>query len=74
MSTRCTVSLRCSPAPKTRSSRSVTICTGQPAILYFDRRTCQAVVQKPTGEFWSGWRLSPKQLEHVITTGKLGGG
>ena len=47
---------------------------GQPAILHFDRQTGQAVVQKPTGEFWSGWRLSPDQLNNVITRGSLGGG
>lgn len=47
---------------------------GQPAILHFDRQTGQAIVQKPSGEFWTGWRLSPDQLNNVITRGKLGGG
>ncbi|WP_346073151.1 colicin D domain-containing protein [Saccharopolyspora thermophila] len=47
---------------------------GEPAILYFDRQTGLAVVQKPSGEFWTGWRLSEGQLNDVITRGKLGGG
>ncbi|MCA1705123.1 MAG: hypothetical protein LC808_18425, partial [Actinobacteria bacterium] len=47
---------------------------GQPAILNYNPNTGLVVVQKPTGEFVSGWRLSPGQVMNVLKYGKLGGG
>lgn len=47
---------------------------GQPAILNYNPNTGLVVVQKPTGEFVSGWRLSPGQVKNVLERGKLGGG
>jgi hypothetical protein len=32
------------------------------------------VIAHPDGSFISGWKLTPSQMEHVLTTGKLGGG
>lgn len=32
------------------------------------------VIRDPRGNLISGWKLSPKQLEHIIRDGKLGGG
>jgi hypothetical protein len=31
-------------------------------------------IRDSSGNFLSGWKLSSPQLEHVLTTGKLGGG
>jgi Colicin D len=47
---------------------------GQPAILNYNPNTGLVVVQKPTGEFVSGWRLSPGQVKNVLERGQLGGG
>jgi hypothetical protein len=46
---------------------------GEPATIAFNPSTGQAIVLKPDGTFWTTWRCTYKQLEHVIRTGKLGG-
>jgi hypothetical protein len=43
----------------------------QPAIHYLDPNTGLNVVKKPNGEFWSGWRLGPQQLNGVLNNGTL---
>jgi len=43
-------------------------------IHHLDPQSGLNVVQKQSGEFLSGWKLSNSQLEHVLSTGKLGGG
>jgi hypothetical protein len=45
----------------------------EPAILNYDPDTSQVVVQRPDGQFWTGWKLSPRQLSNVIFRGSLGG-
>ena len=47
---------------------------GQDAILHVDPNTRLAVITDMAENFVSGWRLSPQQLEYVLTKGKLGGG
>lgn len=47
---------------------------GQPVTHYVDPQTGLNVMSNSAGEFLSGWKLSPQQLQHVLTTGKLGGG
>lgn len=47
---------------------------GQPVTHFFNPRTGVNVIRSRTGEFISGWRLSAKQIQYVITTGRLGGG
>jgi hypothetical protein len=47
---------------------------GQAVTHFVDPSSGLNVIQKANGEFLSGWRLSPAQLEHVLTSGKLGGG
>lgn len=47
---------------------------GQSVIHHVDSQTGLNVIQKESGEFLSGWRLSQDQLRHVLSTGKLGGG
>ena len=32
------------------------------------------MVNRQTGRFWSAWKLSKTQLEHVLEHGNLGGG
>lgn len=39
-----------------------------------DASTGLNVIQTPSGELVSGWRLSADQLRHVLENGKLGGG
>jgi hypothetical protein len=46
----------------------------QEAILNYDESTGQLVIQHPDGTFWSGWKMSPEQLEHAMTDGHIGGG
>jgi hypothetical protein len=31
-------------------------------------------MKQPSGKFLSGWRLSEKQIYHILNGGKLGGG
>jgi hypothetical protein len=47
---------------------------GQEAILNYDESTGQLLIQHPDGSFWSGWKMSPEQLEHAMTDGHIGGG
>lgn len=47
---------------------------GNPAILNYNPKTGLVVVQSPTGEFVSGWKLSQAQADNVLHQGKLGGG
>lgn len=39
-----------------------------------DPATGLNVIRDASGSFLSGWKLSVQQLQHVLTTGKLGGG
>jgi hypothetical protein len=47
---------------------------GNPAILNYNPSTGTVVVQSPTGEFISGWKVSPAQATNIVNSGKLGGG
>jgi hypothetical protein len=47
---------------------------GAPVTHYVDPATRLNVIADPAGNFISGWKLSPQQLEQVLKTGKLGGG
>ncbi|MFJ4658038.1 colicin D domain-containing protein [Nocardia sp. NPDC088792] len=47
---------------------------GNPAILNYNPDSGLVVVQSPSGEFVSGWKLSPAQAKYVLEQGKLGGG
>jgi RHS repeat-associated protein len=47
---------------------------GTPVTHYVNPQTGLNVMSNSAGEFLSGWKLSPQQLQHVTTTGKLGGG
>jgi hypothetical protein len=44
---------------------------GDPAIINNNPNTGLAVIQKPSGEFISGWRLSPEQATNVLQRGSL---
>jgi hypothetical protein len=44
---------------------------GEPAIINYNPNTGLAVIQKPSGEFVSGWRLSPEQASNVLQRGSL---
>ena len=45
-----------------------------PARIFVDPKTGLTVITKPSGEFVSGWKLNPQQLEILLKTGNLGGG
>jgi hypothetical protein len=47
---------------------------GEPAILNYDPATRLVVVQSPSGDFVSGWRMSSAQLQNVEQQRSLGGG
>jgi hypothetical protein len=47
------------------------IYRGDPAIINYNPNTGLAVIQKPSGEFVSGWRLSPEQATNVLQRGSL---
>lgn len=47
---------------------------GNPAILNYNPNNGLVVVQSPTGEFISGWKVSPAQAANILNSGKLGGG
>jgi RHS repeat-associated protein len=44
---------------------------GNPVTHHLDTKTGLNVITKPSGEFVSGWKLSPAQFQHVISSGKL---
>ncbi|MER9867662.1 hypothetical protein NKJ35_10770 [Mesorhizobium sp. M0136] len=46
---------------------------GQSVTHFVDPQTGLNVIRDSSGNLLSGWKLSPKQLEYVLTTGKLGG-
>jgi len=43
----------------------------QPAIHYLNPNTGLNVISRPNGQFWSGWKLGPQQLEGVLNNGTL---
>jgi hypothetical protein len=47
---------------------------GQPATHFYNPNTGLNVIRTQGGEFWSGWRLSPQQVQHLLRNGSLGGG
>jgi len=47
---------------------------GNPVTHLLNTSTGLNVIRDSSGNFLSGWKLSPQQLQHVVTTGKLGGG
>jgi hypothetical protein len=47
------------------------IYRGDPAIINYNPNTGLAVIQKPSGEFVSGWRFSPDQVANVLQRGYL---
>ncbi len=47
---------------------------GNPAIFHVEPDNGLTVIQKPNGDFWSGWVLNSQQLRYVLENGKLGGG
>ena len=47
---------------------------GQTVTHFVDPSSGLNVIRDSSGNFLSGWKLSPKQLEYVLSTGKLGGG
>ena len=47
---------------------------GQPAEIYYNSKTGNAVITDKAGNYISGWKLSTDQVQHVLTSGKLGGG
>jgi hypothetical protein len=47
---------------------------GSPAVHHYNPNTGVNVITDPSGNFVSGWKLSPTQSQHVLTTGNLGGG
>jgi hypothetical protein len=47
------------------------IYRGSPVIINYNPNTGLAVIQKPSGEFVSGWRLSPEQVANVLQRGPL---
>lgn len=44
---------------------------GNPALLNFNANSGLAVIQKPSGEFVSGWRLDSEQIMNVLERGRL---
>lgn len=44
---------------------------GDPAIINYNPNTGLAVIQRPTGEFVSGWKLDPDQVRYVLERGSL---
>jgi hypothetical protein len=59
-------------APGTRAIQGT--FRGTPVTHHVDPSTGLNVIRDSSGNFLSGWRLSPQQLENVLTTGRLGGG
>jgi uncharacterized Zn-binding protein involved in type VI secretion len=50
------------------------IYRGKLVTHYVHPQTGLNVVKDATGQFHTGWRLSPAQIKYVLSTGKLGGG
>jgi len=44
---------------------------GEPTIINVNPDTGLAVLQRPSGEFLSGWKLTPEQLANVLQRGSL---
>jgi Colicin D len=44
---------------------------GQPVIHYLNPNSGLNVISSPTGQFISGWKLNPEQLQNVIKRGGL---
>ncbi|WP_280465750.1 colicin D domain-containing protein [Nocardia brasiliensis] len=42
-----------------------------PAVLHYNPNTGLVLVQSPSGEFVSGWKVSPAQAANIIRTGSL---
>ncbi len=47
---------------------------GKDVTHFYNPNTGVNVVRDAAGRFESAWKLTPKQVEHLIRTGKLGGG
>ncbi|WP_123414700.1 hemagglutinin repeat-containing protein [Pseudomonas brassicacearum] len=47
---------------------------GKPVTHFVDPSTGLNVIRDSSGNFLSGWKLSSKQLQYVLKSGKLGGG
>ena len=47
---------------------------GRDVVHYYDPATGLNVMTDLDGNFISGWKLTPKQIKHLTTTGSLGGG
>ena len=47
---------------------------GNPVTHYFNPGTNLNVIVDSVGNFLSGWKLNPQQVQKITTTGKLGGG
>lgn len=47
---------------------------GQPAIFNVNPTTGLTTISDSSGNFISGWKLNPQQLQNLLTLGKLGGG
>ena len=59
-------------APGTRAIQGT--YRGEPVTHFVDPNTGLNVIQDASDNFLSGWKLNPKQLAHVLSSGKLGGG
>jgi Colicin D len=46
----------------------------EPVIHFYNPSTGLNVFRTVDGEFWSGWKLKPKQVWDVLHDGRLGGG
>ncbi|MEQ7129521.1 colicin D domain-containing protein [Actinopolymorpha sp. B11F2] len=47
---------------------------GEAATHFFNPRTGLNAFRDANGQFWSGWKLRPTQIQHLLRTGNLGGG
>lgn len=47
---------------------------GSPAVFHTNVQTGLTVITDRAGNFISGWRFSGQQMQHLLTTGKVGGG
>lgn len=58
-------------SPGTRAIKG--LYRGRDAIHFLDLSTGLNVIVDSEGRFLSGWKLSQQQLQHVLTSGTLGG-